>query len=326
MQSISTPAARSPGGRARSQRSRLLVVELWGVGDLALAIPFLRAAAARTDVTLLAKPHAAPLLQRFCPQVELIPFVAPWTTFENKYQLATWPWSELAAVISGLRSRRFGAAVSARYDPRDHALMALASASSRAGFPRAGSTLLLSDPLPHPARRHRAEYWRSLAAHLGWEIDPQENGASRTGKHVVIHTGAGRPVREWPCERFDAVAAQLRAAGWQVTVLDDSSSDLASLIDTLDTADRFIGNDSGPGHLAALLGVPTFTIFGPQLPELFAPQHPSAAWIEGAPCPYKPCFDHCRFPTPHCIREISGEAVWSKLQPWLASPLSTKAR
>ena len=74
-----------------------------------------------------------------------------------------------------------------------------------------------------------------------------------------------------------------------------SLRDLDALLTKLASADRFIGNDSGPGHLAALLGVPTFTIFGPQLPELFAPQHPQAD---------EPCGTHAA---------LSGDAVSSCL-------------
>ena len=100
-------------------------------------------------------------------------------------------------------------------------------------------------------------------------------------------------------------------------MLDGGHGDLDSLLDLLATADRFIGNDSGPGHLAALLGIPTFTIFGPQLPELFSPRHPGAGWIEGAPCPHKPCWDRCRFREPECLTRISGEDVYRRVQSWL---------
>ncbi len=95
-------------------------------------------------------------------------------------------------------------------------------------------------------------------------------------------------------------------------------SDLSKLLAMLATADRFIGNDSGPGHLAALLGVPTFTIFGSQLPERFAPQHPQAAWIEGAPCRFKPCADACRFSVPHCIRDVTVAQVVAAVDAWLS--------
>ena len=299
---------------------RLLVTELWGIGDLALALPFLRRAAGHARVTLLAKPHAAPLLARFAPEVELVTLLAPWTAFRGKYRLHRWPWRDLARVRRELRARHFDLGVCARSDPRDHALLALAGARRRFGFPRAGSSLLLTQSLPRPARPHRAEYWRALAAACGWELPPPASRPSPlapTTRRVVIHTGAGHPVRIWPVERFAEIAARLRATGWEVVQLDDSLRDLDQLMAALTPADRFIGNDSGPGHLAALLGVPTFTIFGPQLPELFAPQHPQAVWIEGAPCPYKPCYDACHFAEPHCLLNLEVDAVWTKLAAWL---------
>ena len=269
-------------------------------------------------MTLLAKPHAAALLRRFAPEVGHLPFIAPWTAFHGKYRLHRWTWRELAAVRHTLRAAGFDLGVSARLDPRDHALLALAGCRVRLGFPRAGSRLLLTRPLSPPPRPHRIEYWQSLAHALAWDIAPATpRPAPSLGRRIVIHTGAGRPVRQWPVERFREIARQLEAAGWSVTLLDDSLSDVDLLLDTLAAADRFIGNDSGPGHLAALLGVPTFTIFGPQLPELFAPQHPRAAWIDGAPCPYKPCFDSCRFAEPFCIRGHSVDVVGSAIDRWL---------
>lgn len=308
----------SPATPARDRRPRLLVVELWGLGDLALAVPFLRTAARRARVTLLAQPHAAPLVDRFCPDVELVPFTAPWTAFTGKYDLGDWPWLELAGLVRGLRHRDFAAAVSARPDPRDHALLALAGAALRAGFPRAGSGPLLTDRLERPERPHRAGYWDALAGHFGWESGA-ESPPPKTGRRVVFHPGAARPVREWPRERFEAVARRLAAEGWEVEMLDPDSRDLAGLLDRLARADRFIGNDSGPGHLAALLGVPTFTVFGPQLPTLFAPRHPQSAWIEGAPCRFKPCFDACRFPVPHCLLDLDVPTVSAAIEGWLKS-------
>lgn len=314
MQSISTPH--------RDRRARLLVVELWGLGDLALAMPFVREASRHVHVSLLAKPHAAPLLRRFAPEVELIPFTAPWTAFRDKYDLPAWPWSTIATTVRALRSRRLDAAASARRDPRDHALMALSGATLRAGFAWGAARPLLTDAVPAPQRPHRAQFWNRLAAYFGWDL-PSNQPAARRGRHIVIHTGAGRPVREWPRERFEALAASLRGAGWRVTMIDDSLRDLDALLDVLASADRFIGNDSGPGHLAATLGVPTFTIFGPQLPELFAPQHPQAAWVEGAVCAYKPCFDSCRFATPHCIRDLPLAQIEPLVENWLTNPRNT---
>lgn len=299
-------------------RQRLLVLELWGLGDVALAVPFLRTASRYAKVTLVAPPHAAPLIQRFCPQVELIPFVAPWTAFRGKYRLHRWPWLEFAALVAGLRRRRFAAAVSARPDPRDHALLIASGAAIRAGFARAGSGCLLTDVLPVPAQPHRAAHWTALARHWNWPAPTSPApSCTPTARHIVIHTGAAQPTRRWPEEHFALIADRLRTAGHTVTLLDHQSGDLRHLIQTLATAEHFIGNDSGPGHVAALLGVPTFTIFGAQLAENFHPVHPQAAWIDGAPCTFKPCHDYCRFAEPHCIRSLDVESVWRRLVAWL---------
>jgi ADP-heptose:LPS heptosyltransferase len=129
----------------------------------------------------------------------------------------------------------------------------------------------------------------------------------------------------WPLERYRSLVAHLRGLGFSVQVVCDADQKswwqqageaalavpqtVAELLALVDRAGAFVGNDSGPGHLAAFCGVPTFTLFGPQLPEWFAPLHPASEWLEGKACPYKPCSDYCRFPLPHCMVNCSEEEV-----------------
>jgi len=80
-------------------KPKLLVIELWGLGDLLIATPFLQAASKKYAITLLAKPYAKDLQARFWQEVEVAPFVAPWTAFQHKYRLFPGP---------GARSLRFG--------------------------------------------------------------------------------------------------------------------------------------------------------------------------------------------------------------------------
>ena len=93
---------------------------------------------------------------------------------------------------------------------------------------------------------------------------------------------------------------------------------VSELLTLVDRAAAFVGNDSGPAHLAGLCGVPTFTIFGPQLPEWFAPVHPASEWLEGKACPYKPCSDYCRFPVAYCMANLDDEEVWPRVAAFLA--------
>lgn len=325
--------------------TRVLVTELWGLGDLALAIPFLRLASASAHVTLLAKPAGAALLERFAPAVTLIPFVAPWTAFSGKYRLHHWPWRELRQVRRRLRAEAFEIGLSARPDPRDHLLLQGAAAKRRLGFPRrnpiAGlaSRVLLTHCVQAPAGRHRADHWQALALALGWPAPPSFTPHSTPrqlrlprGARVVLHSGAGRPTKVWPLDRFAAVGERLRAAGYAVDLLCDpdqltwwqartptivAPTTVAALLSALGGAAAFVGNDSGPGHVAALCGVPTFTLFGNQFPAAFAPVHLAADWVDGRPCAFKPCYDSCRFPVAHCLHDLSEELVWGRLTAWL---------
>jgi len=314
----------------------LLIIELWGLGDLALAIPFIQATSTQYHVTLLAKPFAAELQALFFPNTKLVTFNAPWTAFRNKYNVWNWPIKTILESIQQLREKN-DFAVSARRDPRDHFLMWITGTKYRLGFPRVGSNLFLTKPIKDlPTTAHRYEHWRRLAQELKITLPkiherPVPNRPS--GEYVLIHTGAGQPTRIWPLENYRTLALHLRNQGYQVVINCDQNQinwwqryaepkviptqTLPQLISNLRNAFAFIGNDSGPGHLAALMGIPTFTIFGPQLPQLFLPIHPNAQYIEGKPCPYKPCFDYCKFKTPNCITNITLEEVLPKIQNFL---------
>jgi ADP-heptose:LPS heptosyltransferase len=315
-------------------KSKLLVVELWGLGDLVIATPFLRAVSGKFDVTLVAKPYGKDLQRRFWPDVNVIPFLAPWTAFKHKYRLYKWPWRELLQLQKQIGGSRYNVGLSARWDPRDHILLSLAGARERIGFPRMASQIFLTRSLARPEpQMHRFEYWRVLGRALGVEI-PDRNHvpfpvSHPAGKEILVHSGAGQPVRVWPLERYRDLVARLRAKNYRVQVACDPDQQtwwaevgepaamprtVTELLALMDRAAVFIGNDSGPGHLAGLCGLPTFTLFGPQLSEWFAPMHRDSEWMEGKACPYKPCSDYCRFPVPICLHNLALEEVWQRVR------------
>ncbi len=315
------------------------------MGDLVIATPFLQAASRAYSVSLLAKPYAFDLQRRFWPEVRVIPFIAPWTAFRGKYRLWEWPWGEMFR-LHKLAAEHSEIGLSARWDPRDHLLLALLRARRRLGFPRLKSDWFLNEPLARPApTSHRYENWRVLARALGFELPPREQipaglgstkadpaGGNSSGK-VLVHTGAGQPVRVWPLDRYARLVARLRQAGYEVMVACDPDQrafwaglgekelvvprTVTELMGMIDQAGAFLGNDSGPSHLASFSGVPSFTLFGPQLPEWFAPLNPQSEWLEGKPCPYKPCSDYCRFPVPYCMVNSGEEEVWERVKRFL---------
>jgi heptosyltransferase-2 len=325
-----------PGKFLDAVKPKLLIIELWGVGDLAIATPFIRKASEHFDVTVLAKPFARDLQARFWPQVKIITFHAPWTafSFHLKYNLFGWPWRAMFSVLKYLRREKFDVALSARSgDPRDHFLLKFVGAKTRLGLPRIGSQVFLTRSLfitDHG--EHRYESWRIIAEAMHLNLEKRQKIAfppRPESRVVLLHTGAAQPVRVWPLEHYLQLAKQLRSRGHTVRVLCNPEQlnwwqnngekeacaprTISELLAILDTSGLFIGNDSGPGHLAAICGLPTFTFFGPQVAEWFVPLHPQSVFLEGKACPYKPCSDYCRFSVPFCLTEVSFEDAWPRV-------------
>jgi ADP-heptose:LPS heptosyltransferase len=120
---------------------------------------------------------------------------------------------------------------------------------------------------------------------------------------VVLHPGAGSGKKCWPPEQFLKLAELLKQAGrpvqvilgevelerWPAAQVDEFSKlaevkrpgTLVELLHTLVGASAFVGNDSGPGHLAGVIGVPTVSIFGPKDPASWKPLGPHVAVIAG---------------------------------------------
>jgi ADP-heptose:LPS heptosyltransferase len=97
--------------------------------------------------------------------------------------------------------------------------------------------------------------------------------------YAVIHPFSGSPRKNWPLERFRALAARLPmpvrwCAGEEDPPLAEAVriGDLYELGRYLAGAVLYIGNDSGITHLAAAAGTPVLAIFGPTDPEVWAPR------------------------------------------------------
>jgi ADP-heptose:LPS heptosyltransferase len=120
---------------------------------------------------------------------------------------------------------------------------------------------------------------------------------------VVLHPGAGSGKKCWPARQFLQLAKQLRESGRAVQVilgeveLERWSAEqiesfeqcaelkrpatLVELMDVIRGGSYFVGNDSGPGHLAGIMGVPTISIFGPKDPMRWSPLGPGVRVLQG---------------------------------------------
>lgn len=121
-------------------------------------------------------------------------------------------------------------------------------------------------------------------------------GKTPSGRRVLVHPGSGSPRKCWPLKRFVDLIERLRADGREVRVVLgeverekwpaeevrrlESAAELArpasyvGLLDEIAAAAAFVGNDTGPSHLAGVVGVPTVTLFGATNPDHWRPLGP----------------------------------------------------
>jgi heptosyltransferase-2 len=158
---------------------------------------------------------------------------------------------------------------------------------------------------------------------------------------VALHAGASKPPRAWHLERFAELGRRLNARrGARLILLGgpgetqlleqlaaglppgsflipDPSSGLRASAAIVERCHLFVGNDSGPMHLAAALDVPTLGIFGPGLARATGPvaRGASVATV-GRDYPCAPCrqdfFRECSpAPSgkPFCLEEIETGVV-----------------
>jgi ADP-heptose:LPS heptosyltransferase len=95
---------------------------------------------------------------------------------------------------------------------------------------------------------------------------------------IVIHPFSGSQSKNWPLAKFQELASQLPlpvewTAGPEEELPEARRfAELAELAHWIAGARLYIGNDSGITHLAAAVGIPVITLFGPTDPSLWAPR------------------------------------------------------
>lgn len=121
---------------------------------------------------------------------------------------------------------------------------------------------------------------------------------------ALVHPGSGSKHKCWPIERYMELCEQLAPAWslcmvlgeaelerWPKELIDRVSRRVqvatpqtaVELLDLVRSAELYIGNDSGPSHLAGMLGVATLALFGPSNPTIWRPIGPRVRVLQHRP-------------------------------------------
>ena len=214
--------------------------------------------------------------------------------------------------VGGLRRWRPDLCLNLHGGGSSAVLTAFSGARLRAGFAHFRFPWIYNVRIPRAqeilgvvGKVHTAEHLASAAFYLGAarvEIPraklfaDQTHTSRSTAPYAVIHPVAAEPAKTWPAERFRAVASHLQQSFDLTPVFiggpgDDISpfrewrtvvgAPLEQIKSLLSGAALFVGNDSGPAHMAAAFGVPVIVIFGASDPVVWAPWRTQAEVLTG---------------------------------------------
>jgi ADP-heptose:LPS heptosyltransferase len=259
--------------------ARVAVIRLRSLGDCVLTTPalrILRQARPDLEVAVVVEDRFREVFEGNPDISRLLPPSLP--------LLARWRASLCLNYHGGTRSMGLTVASAARW---------------RAGFGHFRGTPVYNIRIPRAQdilgverKVHTAEHLASAMFYLGApriEIPPARLFASppeRTAPYAVFHPMASHPSKTWPA-RFFAAVAEHAELHWNLKPVfiggpgDDLSpfrcwcivagAPLSEVKSLLVGASLFLGNDSGPAHMAAALGVPLAVIFAGSDPQVWSP-------------------------------------------------------
>lgn len=151
---------------------------------------------------------------------------------------------------------------------------------------------------------------------------PDKVQPKRFGRRVILHPTSSREGKNWPQEKYLQLAGCLKnqgydpafiltqeeRKGWPATIHAPLFANLSELASYVCESGSMIGNDSGIGHLASCLGLPTLTICRSQgTAQFWRP-----AWTVGrviTPSPWIPNLKGLRLRDEHWKKWITVSKV-----------------
>lgn len=169
-----------------------------------------------------------------------------------------------------------------------------------------------------------------------------DHGIDREAQLLMIHPGSRWEAKSWLAERFAAVADTIQASRSMRVVFAGSEQERArvkniqaqmsttsvsivgqttvlQLAAVMKRCVLFLGNDNGPMHMAAALGLPVVALFGPTNPKVWGP------WGKGHRVFFKDvdcraCFlPGCHLASQSCMAKISVDEVVGAIDDYLMS-------
>lgn len=334
--------------------SRILCIRLDHLGDVLMVRPAVQALRrrypqAQIDVLIAAK--IAPLFQDD-PSFRVISSDLDWYSSPSSCGKQ---WAEFMRLLPALKGYHYDLGIDFRGDIRNIFLMAWVGIPHRLSYGITGGGFLLTDKIPFDEKLHQVELNFKLLEPLGIPLDPanlplgyteaqKKDFFDRCGfpwsnkkQCLVIHPSAGYPSKKWPGVKYKQLIEKILKARLASLIIIGTQKDkqdfpldfqdsgdfidlrgktnMTDLPILFDHVEGYVGNDSGPAHLAAAQGLPLLVLFsGTNDSRVWHPWTNRIKLVtHSVPC--SPCeARECPLKHHDCMEKISVEEVFAEVE------------
>ena len=316
---------------------KILIVQLWGIGETVLTLPAieaLRRKFPKAEISVLATPRNNDVYYKNknidnVVKINLNPFSAFGFILKSmkKYDLVIdmEEYLNISSIISSFAGRRI------------------------VGYSHNSRAKLYDIKIKYNDKQHAAQTFLDLVRALDIDYETAKlpdlkfskhdkiivdkffrvNGIKKNDFAVCVAPGAAESAkaRMWPYERYAGLCDEI-IDGYNSKVIFVGNADEDELIrniqqnmqnsnKTINAAGKislnqlfylikksklFIGNDAGPMHIAAAQGIKTLGLFGPNLPTRFGPYgNGNIGLYKGYNCEFSPCINVHKGQVPDCL-------------------------
>ncbi len=315
---------------------KILVIQLWGIGETILTLPAL-------DALSKKYPDA---------EIALLATKRNHDVYYNKgFKIVTLNLNPLSIIIFILKNhKKYDLVVDMEEYLNVSSIMSFFAGKYSIGFSHGARAKLYAKKAAYNDRQHCVQAFIDLARALGISYDPSKlpklnfgaedenfvadfivkNHIKKNDFLIGIAPGAAESAksRMWPIENYIKLTEELvKKPNAKVILIGSENEKILSneikekindrsskIIDSvgklslkqlfclMGKLNLFIGNDAGAMHIAAAQGVKTIGLFGPNIPVRFAPYGKGNVSIyKGEICEFSPCINVHKGEVPDCL-------------------------
>ncbi|MBI2658051.1 glycosyltransferase family 9 protein [Candidatus Woesearchaeota archaeon] len=319
----------------KSNVNRILIIQLWGVGESILTLPSIEALRKRfpkAEISLLSTPRNGDVYYKN-------------KDIDSIMRISLNPFSVFGFILKNWK--KYDLVIDTEEYLNISAIMSFFAGKSSIGYSHGPRAKLYSEVVRYNDKQHVVQTFLDLVRLMGISYDTDKlpllnfskndenfverllksSGIKKNDFVVCVAPGAAESAKSriWPYDRYAELCDEIMARH-KAKVIFTGTHDESELIEEIQKkmenkainaagklsltqlfcligkCSLFIGNDAGPMHVAAAQGIKTLGLFGPNLPLRFGPYGKGNTGLyKGYNCQFSPCINVHKGQVPDCL-------------------------